>query len=345
MTDINYSDMTMRKPVILLLSVALLCACSGRSYFPQDVQSADVDIIRFDSAMLALPADSAEMTGSVAEMYAAYPEMMEMFAQDIIGVDMHDTASLCGALAKFLSDTIYGFAATNRFEQEVFADISDIRRELNSGFGRILWLYSDFVVPDIYLIVSGFNTSLFTWNDMVVVGADMYLGSDYPYYNRVVYDYQKKTMRKECIPADVLSSCLFRYIPYTSTQSRLLDNMLYRGKIMYLLSCLLPEEKPWEIMGYTKDEWRWCERNESAIWRLMLDKQDLFRTESTLLTSYLNDGPFTSEISQDSPARLGTWIGWRIAEQYMKHNEDVSLQQLMAEPDAQKILELSHYKP
>jgi len=77
----------------------------------------------------------------------------------------------------------------------------------------------------------------------------------------------------------------------------------------------------------------------------VMDKRDLFKTESLVLTSYLNDGPFTSEVSQDSPGRLGIWLGWRIAESYMEHNENVSLQELMAEPDAQKILELSFYKP
>ena len=76
-----------------------------------------------------------------------------------------------------------------------------------------------------------------------------------------------------------------------------------------------------------------------------MDKRDLFKTESLVISSYLNDGPFTLEVSQDSPGRLGIWLGWRIVESFMEHNENVSLQELMAEPDAQKILEESYYKP
>lgn len=76
-----------------------------------------------------------------------------------------------------------------------------------------------------------------------------------------------------------------------------------------------------------------------------MDKRDLFKTESNVLTSYMNDGPFTAEISQDSPGRLGTWIGWRIVDSYMRHNPDVTIQQLMAEGDAQSVLENSYYKP
>ena len=76
-----------------------------------------------------------------------------------------------------------------------------------------------------------------------------------------------------------------------------------------------------------------------------MDKRDLFKAEPLLLSSYLNDGPFTAEVSQESPGRLGTWVGWRIAESYMENHPEVSLQQLMAEGDAQKILEESRYKP
>jgi hypothetical protein len=173
----------------------------------------------------------------------------------------------------------------------------------------------------------------------------MYLGSDYEFYNRVVYEYQKQTMRKECIPVDVVSAYLFRTLPYTSTKSRLLDQMLYRGKVMYLVAQLFDELPGYEIMGWTKEQWDWCVKNERGIWHLVMDKRDLFKTESLVLTNYLNDGPFTSEVSQDSPGRLGIWLGWRIAESYMEHNETVTLQDLMAEPDAQKILELSFYKP
>ena len=114
---------------------------------------------------------------------------------------------------------------------------------------------------------------------------------------------------------------------------------------MYLTAQIFDNLPGYEIMGWTKEQWNWCMQNERAIWHLVMDKRDLFKTESLVLTNYLNDGPFTSEISQDSPGRLGIWLGWRIVQSYMEHNENVTLQELMAEPDAQKILEESYYKP
>lgn len=329
---------------VYIYILLLLTGCqSDRSYFPKETTPAKVQIVRFDSAILHM--DTTETLHAVRALYEQYPTFMPVFSEDILGIYTEDTMYLAEALPQFLNDTLYGFRQTNQRVQEMFADIDDIQTSLNAAFGRLVYLYPQTTIPDVYFFVSGFNASLLFVEQDIAVGVDMYLGSDYEYYNRVVYNYQKQTMRKECIPADVLSAFLFRHIPFTSEKNRLLENMMYRGKVMYLLSLLLPDEPEYEIMGYTKEQWEWCKRYERGIWQMMIDKKDLFKTETLVLTSYLNDGPFTSEISQDAPARLGTWIGWQIAKSYMQNNPDKSLQYLMQEGDAQKILEESYYKP
>ena len=332
------------KKYIFIACLFLLCACkNGRTYFPKDLETQEVEIVRFDKALLNV--NESTVGQDIRVLYDEYPVFMPLWVEDILGIPSWDTAILEQQLPKFLEDTLYGFKQTNALERELFADISDIQKPLNKAFTRIHWLYPEMEIPTLYLFISGFVTPIFMEDDLIGIGADMYLGSDYEYYNRVVYEYQKQTMRKECIPVDVVSAYLFRTLPYTSTKSRLLDQMIYRGKVMYLTAQLFDDLPGYEVMGWTKDQWKWCERNEEAIWHLVMDKRDLFKTESLVLTSYLNDGPFTSEVSQDSPGRLGIWLGWRIVESYMAHNENVTLQELMAEPDAQKILEESYYKP
>lgn len=334
----------MRKIIYILLFILALTGCQkGRTYFPKDLEPQQIELIRFDKALLNV--HEATVAHDIRVLYDEYPVFMPLWVEDILGVPAADTAYLEQQLPQFLNDTMYGFKQTNAREQEIFADVSDIQSSINKAFARIQWLYPETEIPSVYLFVSGFVTPIFFEEELVGIGADMYLGSDYEYYNRVVYDYQKQTMRKECIPVDVISAYLFRTLPYTSDKSRLLDQMMYRGKVMYLTAQIFDELPGYEVMGWTKEQWKWCEENERAIWHLVMDKRDLFKTESLVLTSYLNDGPFTSEVSQDAPGRLGIWLGWRIVESYMEHNENVSLQELMAEPDAQKIMELSLYKP
>ncbi len=334
----------MKRLIISILCILALTGChKGRTYFPKDIEPQQVEMVRFDQSIQNV--HEASVAQDIRVLYDEYPEFMTLWVEDILGIPSVDTAYLEQALPQFLNDTLYGFKQTNAVEREQFEDISELQSSLNQAFARIKYLYPETEIPTFYLFVSGFQTPIYFNDELIGIGADMYLGSDYEYYNRVVYEYQKQTMRKECIPVDVVSAYLFRTIPYTSTKSRLLDQMMYRGKVMYLTAQIFDQMPAYEVMGWTKEQWKWCEKNERAIWHLVMDKRDLFKTESLILTGYLNDGPFTSEISQDAPGRLGIWLGWRIVESYMEHNENVTLQELMAEGDAQKILEESYYKP
>lgn len=344
---------------LIILAVTAFCSCQHKRAFFPTLDNADIRFVRFDSALLSVRADSSMQ--DIRHLYEGFPAFMPVYVEDILGFTGFDHSffteptadenpneeaeTLQNALIGFLTDTIYNFEYTNRQEQQIFADVTDIEKPLSEAFARMKWLYPDWEIPVLYLFVSGFQSAVYFTEDGLAIGADMYLGKDYPYYRQVVYQYQLQTMRKECIPVDVVSAWLFSHIPYNSPKNRLLDQMLYRGKVMYLLACIFDRLPGYEVMGYTKEQWDWCEYHERAIWHRMMDKRDLFKTEQRILSSYLNDGPFTSEISQESPGRVGTWIGWRIVESYMEHNDSVSLQSLMEQNDAQLILERSFYKP
>ena len=338
-------DMIKRNNILCIAMLAgLLCGCGNKyQYFPKDIEQVEVKIVRFDSAQLAVRPDSVK--SDIEQLYADYEEFMPMFVEGILGLPTEDTAYLCEMYAQFLTDTVMGFAQTNAKAQEMFADVSSLQKALNTGLSRLHYLYPEWEIPTVYMFVSGFNSSVMYYENIMGLGVDMYLGSDYPYYNQVVYNYQKQTMRKECVVGDLLSMYVAYHIPYNSKYNRLLEQMIFRGKQMFLLAQLLPDEPEWEVIGYSKEQWDWCEMYERGIWNRIMEKRDLFKTESMVLNSYMNDGPFTAEISQESPGRLGLWVGWRIVDSYMRNNENVSIQELINEGDAQKILEQSFYKP
>lgn len=328
----------------VIMLMGLLCGCGNKhQYIPKDIEAVEVEIVRFDNAQLAVRPDSVKQ--DIEQLYANYELFMPIFVEGILGLQTEDTAYLCEMYAQFLTDTVMGFAQTNTTAQELFANVDSLQEALNTGFSRLHFLYPEWEIPTLYLFVSGFNSSVMYYENIMGVGVDMYLGSEYPYYNQVVYDYQKQTMRKACVAGDVLSMYLAYHISYNSKYNRLLEQMIFRGKQLFLLAQLLPNEPVWEVIGYSKEQWDWCEQYEQAIWNRIMQKRDLFKTESNVLSSYMNDGPFTAEVTQDSPGRLGVWVGWRIVDSYMRNNKDVTLRELMNENDAQKILEQSYYKP
>ncbi len=333
----------MRKYIYILLAM-VLCGCGNTyQYIPKDIEPVAVEIVRFDSALLAVRTDSVKQ--DVVQLYADYEEFIPLYVEGVLRLPMEDTAYFSEQLANFLVDTTMGFAQTNALAKKKFANVDSLQEALNTGFSRLHYLYPEWEIPTVYLFVSGFNSTVIYYEDMLGVGVDMYLGSDYPYYNQVVYDYQKTTMQKEYVVRDVMSMYLAYNIAYNSKYNRLLEQMIFRGKQLFLLSQLLPDAPAWQVIGYTEEQWAWCEHYERAIWNRIMEKRDLFKTESMLINSYMNEGPFTAEISQESPGRLGLWIGWRIVDSYMRNNENITIQELINEGDAQKILEQSFYKP
>lgn len=328
---------------ILIFSL-VLCGCGNRyQYIPKDIEPVTVDIVRFDSALLAVRADSTMQ--DIRRLYAEYEAFIPLYVEGVLRLPMSDTAYFSEQLAIFLVDTTMGLAQTNALAKERFANVDSIQNALNIAFSRLHYLYPDWVIPTVYLFVSGFNSSVVYYDNMLGVGVDMYLGSDYPYYNQVVYDYQKSTMEKEYVVRDLMSMYLAYNIAYNSKYNRLLEQMIFRGKQLFLLSQLLPDAPAWQVIGYTPEQWAWCEHYEQAIWNRIMEKRDLFKTESRILNSYMNEGPFTAEVTQDSPGRLGLWVGWQIVKSYMHHNQDITIHDLINEGDAQKILEQSFYKP
>lgn len=338
MSNIGYRVLS-----VLIFSL-VLCGCGNRyQYIPKDIEPVTVDIVRFDSALLAVRADSTMQ--DVRRLYAEYEAFIPLYVEGVLRLPMSDTAYFSEQLAIFLVDTTMGLAQTNALAKERFANVDSIQNALNIAFSRLHYLYPDWVIPTVYLFVSGFNSSVVYYDNMLGVGVDMYLGSDYPYYNQVVYDYQKSTMEKEYVVRDIMSMYLTYNIAYNSEYNRLLEQMIFRGKQLFLLSQLLPDTPAWQVIGYTPEQWTWCEQYERAIWNRIMEKRDLFKTESRILNSYMNEGPFTAEVTQDSPGRLGLWVGWQIIKSYMLHNQEITIHDLINEGDAQKILEQSFYKP
>ncbi len=301
----------------------------------------NVKIQRFDKDLIQL--DTAHFFQSINSLRAHYPEFLPAFTENILDVNDSDTILVRNLFQNFLVDST--FSKVNKDVVKNFDNITDIEQQVSDAYTYIHHYFPEVKLPEIYFFVSGFNRSVMLDEKFIAFGTDMYLGSDYPAYKGIAYNYMLNNMRRECIATDIVSTTLFRMFVMNNTENRLIDNMIFRGKVMYLLSVFMPDEKPQDLMGYTKEQWDWCEKFEKDIWMTIIDKKDLFSTDMLLIRKYMNEAPFTTPVSQDSPGRLGTWIGWRIVNSYMSNNSNISLRDLMNENNAQKILEESKYKP
>lgn len=321
----------------------LLCSCNKSNRFEIDTTKnrVEVKIHRFDKDLLSI--DTTNMKVGVNSLYAHYQEFLPIFTNEILDTTAADTIAVRNLFYKFLTDT--AFTQVNKKSLQTFSNVSDIEKQVSDAYTYIHHYFPEVRLPEIYFFVSGFNRSIMMNNEFIGIGTDFYLGSDFPAYKSLTYQYLVKNMRRECLATDLISATLFRMFVMNSSEYRLLDNMLFRGKVLYLMSVFMHKEKPENIIGYSPEQWKWCKTNEKQIWAAIIDQKHLFSTDVQLIKRYMNDAPFTSPISQESPGRLGTWIGWQIVKSYMDKNTTVSLTDLMKENNYQRMLEESGYRP
>ena len=323
--------------------IILLCSCANNNRFKIDTSKnrVEVKIHRFDKDLLSL--DTANMKVGLDSIYSRYRDFLPVFTGNILDTAATDTVAVGHLFHQFLTDS--SFKPVNKKALETFKDVSDIEKKVSDAYTYIHYYFPEVKLPDIYFFVSGFNRSIMMNNTFIGIGTEYYLGSNYPAYKNFTYQYMTYNMRRECLATDLVSATLFRMFVMNSSQYRLMDNMLFRGKVMYLLSVFMPEEKPESIMGYSPEQWKWAKTNERQVWGYIIDQKHLFSTDVLLIRKYMNDAPFTAPISQESPGRFGTWLGWQIVQSYMNKNPHIKLVDLMKEDNYQKMLEESGYKP
>jgi hypothetical protein len=124
-----------------------------------------------------------------------------------------------------------------------------------------------------------------------------------------------------------------------------LDRMISLGKVMYCIDATMPETPDSIKIKYLQPKLKWCIKNEGNIWAFFIENKLLFSKSQEDFKKFFGDGPFTNSFGKESPPRIAEWVGWQIVKAYMKETSTTDLKKLIAEKDAQKILQASKYKP
>lgn len=326
-----------------MISAFLLVSCSKKNRFQinTDKNRVEVKINRFDIDLIQL--DTIKLAESVEVLLQKYPTFLPLFIENLTNSEITNKDSIGDLFSDFLN-----YPLVNDINQKVLekhSDITSVENEISDAFTYIRHYFPNLVLPDLYFYVSGLSVPMLMSQDRSVfgVGTDFYLGADFEPYKDFVYDYMLQNMETERLPVDIISAILFSNFRFDSKQNRLIDNMLYRGKGLYLLSVFLPERNHNEIIGYTVSQWQWAEIHEKEIWKSIVGQKDLFSSDQHLIRKYMQEAPFTASISQESPGRLGEWIGFRIVEKFMNKNKNITLPELMQMNDYQEMLGKSGY--
>lgn len=332
-------DMVTRLIITCLLSATLL-SCDGQNTRTIGYNAAEpLHINRFDKELFRL-IDTGDTTLQ-ARLAGQYPEMLDIIGKGILNLQSIEIPGFFGKVRSYYSEPTLKGLYRDAIAQ--YDSVEDIEKSLGYGFAYLKEHFPAMKIPAIYMHVSGFNQNILVGDSLLSLSIDKYMGMDYPLYQDFFYDAQKRKMRRALVVPDYLAGWLMSEYPFEGKENVLLDQMIYEGKIKYLLTQALDTPDAAGLMGYTEQAYRWCKENEGKIWKAIIERKHLYTPDQLTTSRYFEDAP-TIFPENDAPGNIGTWIGWQIVNQYMKET-GTAPEALMRNNNAQEILTAAKYKP
>ncbi|WP_259404595.1 gliding motility lipoprotein GldB [Hymenobacter sp. HSC-4F20] len=219
-----------------------------------------------------------------------------------------------------------------------------LRPQLQLLFQHIRYYFPDFRVPPVNTFVSGLSQDLFVNDSLLVISTDFFVGPKAAYLPNVPGYIQRRYTKEHVLPGVALAISS-KYNQKQLTNQTMLGEMVQFGKALYFAEKVLPCTPDSLLMGYTSQEMAGVSFNEGKIWAHFIDKNLLYNTAPFTIQKYIGERPNIPEIDKTCPGRVGAWVGWQIVRKYMADHPNVTLKQLMAEKNAQRILNESRYRP
>ena len=329
---------------IILIFLFLASISCKRNKLKINISNIEVNmsIQRLDQEIFKL--DTFSMESGIDNLETKFGEFFEIFTYKMINIGGPENEDFESLLKMYLSDTMITNTKVNI--DETFEDFQQTENEIRKAFKHYSYYYPKKEIPQVYTCISGFNQSIVTSANIIGISLDKYLGKDFGYYHRLgIPKYKLQKMYKERIPADVMYSWGLTEFENKPTQSNLLSQMIYEGKLLYFVDAMLPIMHDSIKIGYTNKQLEWCKKNESKMWFNLVENKKLFATGRMDIKRLIGDGPYTNGFPLESPGKAGVWLGWQIVRKYMDENPEITLPQLMEMQDAQKILNGSGYFP
>lgn len=329
----------------LIFMLAFITSCQSPK--APDVSGINVDlkINRFEKDLFSISGTGYHQ--QIDSLLKKYPVLFPFYFQEIGGwnITTDSGAAWKDSVLHYVqapySEALYDSVMLR------FADLKQIEEPLRKAFTFYKYYFPDIRTPEVNTLINA-PPAFTIGNDMVCISLDKYLGpasAFYAYETEPIPNYLLRRFKPEYITANSLQVFSTASFEFNTAGKKLLDAMIYYGKILYLKQKVMPFSPDSIVTGFTAADLKWCEANEPEIWKFFIEKKLLYSTDPLQYSKYVTEGPSTSGMPSEAPGNIGSWVGWRIVNAYIKKNPTVTLPQLMQEEDAQKILTDSKYKP
>jgi len=336
------------KQIYLIFLTSLLLTACGRAK-KADVSNIDVNVTieRFDHDLDAMR--TKPMNAQVAYMKNKYGTFYTDYIERVIRAGTVRDTNYYKTLRDIFDSQSY--KDLKHDVDSVYHNMDKATADITDAFKHIRYFYPQKKLPKVYAYFSGFQAQTSLNDDYFAIGLDMFLGADsrfYPALTETLPHYVTRRFTPDNIAPRVVEVIAREdMFPEKDKDKSLLSKMVYNGKILYFMDQVLPDVPDSTKIGYTAKQVKWSEEFKPQIWGYFLEENLLYETDFEKIQKFIGEAPFTPGFGEknDSAPKLALWTGWQIVRQYMEKNPKVTLQELMVDDDAQKILNGSKYRP
>lgn len=231
--------------------------------------------------------------------------------------------------------------------EQKFASTASLEDDLEYLFKHLKYYFPKTPTPRVIGVINNvdYQSKTIYADTLLLISLDTYLGMNHNLYEGVP-QYIRQEMDDKFLTSHVVSKFAAKRIPPIKDRS-LLSQMIYFGKQVYLKELVLPLSSDAQKMRYTDDQIQWVVDNEVYMWQYFVQKQLLYKTNPSLTQRFIEAAPFSKfylEIDNESPGRVGVWVGWQIIKSYMNRYPDTDINAMLNLP-AQTLFLKSNYKP
>lgn len=331
-----------RRFIFILMAVVALSSCRWGGEVSGNATDLDIKINRYDRLQFEYIAMNS--ISALQKMNTNFPQATKVLIEDVLAIGAVDDSKINDRMLEYYSDST--LLALMQDAEEKFKDMGWIEKKLSKGFKQLKKEIPDLPIPRFYAQISALNQSVVVGDSIVGFSIDKYMGADYPIYKRFYYDYQCRSMEPGRIVPDCFVFYLLSEYPFPWSPGRtLLDVMMHRGKINWVVSRILEYDSFEEGLGYNEKEIAWCKKNKAALWKGMIENGHLYATDPLIVRSYIRKDPFVPIFGEKTPAGIGVWMGVLLVDAYMKKHSDVTVEELLNNTDYRQMLTDTDFKP
>lgn len=310
----------------IYLTISLLIfasACDNPSYYPKtEVNALDIKGKNLYNSLKDHEYDAILKNDSTG---------LAIYMMDILRVGRPQDSLGASYLNQFLANE--DMLELGRQMDSVHQDLSGFEKSLAEALAYYNFYFNLDQQYDVYYVNSGFNAGAFYNKGTILMGLDMYLGKENSLLKRLPPDrfaqYIKDKMEPEFMVGDVLIQAIAEQAYQEPPKANMLEYMIAYGKIQYLLDLCMPYTADHIKMRYSPEEWEYASKSEDEIWKFIVREKYLYSNEYDKYNAWFSIGPFTSPLAQDSPDRIGTFMGWMMMRNFMEQHPDLTVKEII----------------